>query len=243
MHERRLAGIVDGLHFEHLRRIVLPEEGAQGPHGFLGLREQVFVAQFEILVRRQAAGLDAAFLDVAFPVFGGEISVVDAEVMTSSEQRQRDVAAVAYQVHEARVRKPFEQFLHVHDVVGRLVAPARLALAARILLEEAADDRRHRVPALCVKLLGEARGVEAHAVQVRLEKIAALRVHRVEHGAYVFDAGQVAELRPVAVKRNEKMRFASRQRDAWQVAQPVLQHRRARARRADDEDGAVVVRR
>src|SRR4029078_9815993 len=55
------------------------------------------------------------------------------------DRRERRFATVADHVNEPRLGDPAVDLLHPLHVVGGLVAPARLALALRVELEEGTD--------------------------------------------------------------------------------------------------------
>ena len=93
----------------------------------LGVEDQVLVADLDVVVelRRVLARLGDLLLPAAGDVAGGQLA------HRAVEDRERDVAAVADHVHEARLgHRPLDQ-LHLLHVGRRLLAPARLALLAR----------------------------------------------------------------------------------------------------------------
>ena len=77
-------------------------------------------------------------------------------------------------------------------------------------------------------------------MQISVEKLRALGFHRAQHAPHVVGLRQVTVLRSMSIERDEKMRFAGRQRQCRVGAQHVLQQGCAGPGGADDEDRAFV---
>ena len=143
-------------------------------------------------------------------------------------------------MHDLGIGKPLEQFEEMHYVIGGLVAPSGFSFTACVFLEQARDDRRHRVPAFGMKLLGQPVDIEFHAVQIGLEEVPALFIHGLQHAPDIVHLAEIAKTFLIAVQRNEEMRFPGGERNVRMIAQPVLQHGGAGTRCPDDEDRALL---
>ncbi len=104
----------------------------------LGVANELLVLDLDVVVELVAVGARA--LDLANPALGDGLH--GRRVLEDPlEPGERGVAPVADHVDEARLGDPALDLLHPLDVVRRLVAPARLALALCVELEEGADRR------------------------------------------------------------------------------------------------------
>ena len=216
---------VDALEVEHRRLEAQPEERAQLPDLALGVGDDVLVAHADHAVRVPLDGL-AAGVDAPRPPLRGRPGVVGPE--RHPLERERDVAAVAHEHHDARLRPDGEEVVDVVDVVRRLVRPAGLAELLRV-----GGERRLHGEAEPARRVGGERDGGRTAGQLPERDLRVLpgepgqllRGLRVSRAALLPHRGEVREVHRLRRDRHVGARVED---------QP--QHRRARPVVAHDEE-------
>ncbi len=208
---------------EHRRIEVELDELADPPQLPLGVEHEVL--ELDLHVVAEVGLLGAAAEHPAAPALGGGLDRLRAEALL--EDRERDVAAVADQVDEARLRQVQLDLAHVLDVARRLVTPARRpAVLLAIDLEELAH-RRGTVE--LAPRLEHAPALESSSGSIWKSP---QRRCEVEHLDHPLAACAVALPRLDQV--GDEMRLRG-DRDLGMRIEHQPQQRRPRARRADDE--------
>ena len=200
--------------------------------GGVRVADEVLEADVEQLVGAQLRGVGVDPHDRGLPRRGrrGERGLL--VVPAQGDLRGHGAARVAHEVDELGVRKQLEHDGDEAGVARALVAPARLAVALGVELEDGREhrpERRRDVDHPLDALL--ARGLAAHPVAA-----AALAVEEpLGHPAPVGRAAQAPVLRAVAPEVEHEVRLAGH-REVGVVVEDPAQQRRPRARaRADQQ--------
>jgi len=218
-----LSGYAGFFVFQQIVGVQLPEECTNSLQSSFLVADHVFITQFQVLSFWHCLAQGMPCLDIVFPLAGGMIGVIGAKIVAASKHRQSHIAAVADNMDDLCIRPPIQQLGEVQDVIGRFVAPARLALAGCIFLEQPANNVAHVVAPLVNELPCQGFHVKLQTMQVCVEKLRTLGFHCPQHAPHVVGLRQITVLRCVAIEWNKKMRLPCRQGERRVRAKHVLQ--------------------